>query len=114
MEVSDQRPCAEDQNGRESRDSSIWHIAPGHGKKISTLSNFKKNLYTMIALKKSCENDIITRHWECIVIEITPENSWKSGDSVININNVNIGIRTIAPRGKLSPGKGQDLDQGQG
>ena len=46
--------------------------------------------------------------------DITPQNSWKSGDSVININNVNIGIRTIAPRGKFSPGKGQDLDQGQG
>ena len=70
MEVSDQRPCAKEQNGRGSRDRSIWHIAPGHGKKISTLSNFKKKLYTMIALEKSCENDIITRHWECIVIEI--------------------------------------------
>ena len=46
--------------------------------------------------------------------DIAPQNSWKSGDSVMNINNVNIGIRTIAPRGKLSPGKGQDLDQGQG
>ena len=32
------------QNGRGLLDHGIWHIAPGHGRKKSTFSNFK-NFY---------------------------------------------------------------------